>query len=266
MDGITLDFSTRKYDLDISPPLMNAAGSLGFVPESRGPVDHSQFGAFVTNPISFQKRTPARRRTCQPYPGGYLLHSGYPNPGIRAAIRRFAARWARSPMPIIVHLLVEDVESVSRMVLNLEGLEGVMGIEIGLPPDVDLQSAQELIKAGLGELPLIVRLPVEKAGIYAHSLADSQITAISLGPPRGALYDSHGQSVRGRLYGPSIFPHTLASVQESAGAGVPVIAGGGVYKPGQVEALMEAGAIAVQLDAVLWSLGWEGRGDDYRSR
>lgn len=256
---MTFDFSMRKYDLEISPPLMNAAGSLGFVPESSGPVDLAQLGAFITNPISFQKRTPARRRTCQPYPGGYLLHSGYPNPGLRAAIRRYAARWARSPIPIIVHLLAENIEGVSRMVPLLEELEGVMGIELGLPPAVDLQSAQELVQAALGELPLIVRLPVEKAGMYAQSLANSQITAISLGPPRGALYDSQGQSVRGRLYGPSVFPQTLASVQEAISAGVPVIAAGGVYKQRQVEALMEAGAIAVQLDAVLWSLGWEGQ-------
>ena len=256
---MNFDFSMRKYDLEISPPLMNAAGSLGFVPESSGPVDFAQLGAFITNPISFQKRTPARRRTCQPYPGGYLLHSGYPNPGLRAAIRRYAARWARSPIPIIVHLLAENVEGVSRMVPYLEELEGVMGIELGLPPAVDLQSAQELVQAALGELPLIVRLPVEKAGMYVQSLANSQITAISLGPPRGALYDSQGQSVRGRLYGPSVFPQTLASVQEAISAGVPVIAAGGVYKQRQVEALMEAGAIAVQLDAVLWSLGWEGQ-------
>jgi dihydroorotate dehydrogenase (NAD+) catalytic subunit len=185
---MNFDFSMRKYDLEISPPLMNAAGSLGFVPESSGPVDLAQLGAFITNPISLQKRTPARRRTCQPYPGGYLLHSGYPNPGLRAAIRRYAARWARSPIPIIVHLLAENIEGVSRMVPLLEELEGVMGIELGLPPAVDLQSAQELVQAALGELPLIVRLPVEKAGMYAQSLANSQITAISLGPPRGALW------------------------------------------------------------------------------
>ncbi len=257
---MTFDFSMRKYDLEISPPLMNAAGSLGFVPESSGPIDLAQLGAFITNPISYQKRTPARRRTCQPYPGGYLLHSGYPNPGLRAAIRRYAVRWARSPIPIIVHLLAENVESISRMVPHLEELEGVMGIELGLPPAVDLQSAQELVQAALGELPLIVRLPVEKAGIYAQSLSNSSISAISLGPPRGALYDSQGQSVRGRLYGPAIFPQTLASIQEASSGGVPVIAAGGVYKQLQVEALIEAGAIAVQLDAVLWSLGWEGQG------
>jgi dihydroorotate dehydrogenase len=259
---MTFDFSTRKYDLEISPPLMNAAGSLGFVPESSGPTDLSHLGAFITNPISYQRRTPARRRTCQPYPGGYLLHSGYPNPGLRAAIKRYAARWARSPIPIIVHLLAENVDSIGRMVSHLEELEGVMGIELGLPPAVDHQSAQELVQAALGELPLIVRLPLEKAGVYAQQLSDYPVSAISLGPPRGALHDSQGQSVHGRLYGPSIYPQTLASVQETISIGVPVIAGGGVFQQAQVEALIEAGAIAVQLDAVLWSLGWEGKGGE----
>jgi len=37
--------------------------------------------------------------------------------------------------------------------------------------------------------------------------------------------------------------------------GVPVIASGGVYQQRQVEALLEMGAIGVQLDTVLWSLG-----------
>jgi dihydroorotate dehydrogenase (NAD+) catalytic subunit len=252
---MTFDFSTRKYDLEISPPLMNAAGSLGFVPESSGSINLAQFGAFITNPISFNSRTPARLRTCLPYPGGFLLHAGYPNPGFKAAVRRYAARWARSPIPVIVHLLAENAEGVSRMVARLEGLEGVMGVELGMPPAVDLHLAQELIRAGLGELPLIIRLPVESASWYAHSLAISQITAISLGPPRGALYDSQGRSVSGRLYGPSIYPQALASVQEAVIAGIPVIAAGGVYNSGQVGVLLEAGAIAVQLDSVLWGLG-----------
>lgn len=239
---------------------MNAAGSLGFVPESSSPVGKDRLGAFITNPISLRSRTPARRRTCQSYPGGFLLHSGYPNPGLGAAIRRYKLRWARSSIPIIVHLLAENVESVSRMVPRLEGLEGVMGIELGLPPEVELQMAEELVNAAVGELPLIVRLPVDRAGVYAQSLVDSAITAISLGPPRGVLIDALGQTVRGRLYGPAIFPLAFGCVQEVIAAGVSVIAAGGVYEQVQVEALLEAGAIGVQLDAVLWSLRWQGEG------
>jgi dihydroorotate dehydrogenase (NAD+) catalytic subunit len=260
MDGMTIDFSRPKYDLSISPPLMNAAGSLGYFPEPSGLVDYSQLGAFITNPISLQPRTPARSRTCIAYPGGFLLHSGYPNPGLRAAIRRYAQRWARSSIPVIVHLLVQLGENVSQMIPHLEELEGVMGIELGLSPEVDPTLAVELVQAAVGELPLIVRVPMEKAGEIAQSLAESPLTAISLAPPRGALIDRQGQRVRGRLFGPGVFPLALAAVQEMTEIGVPVIAAGGVHEPWQAEAFMEAGAIGVQLDAVLWSMGWQGNG------
>ncbi len=260
MDGMSIDFSMPKFDLGISPPLMNAAGSLGYTPEQSSLVDYTQLGAFITNPISLRARTPARSRTCQAYPGGFLLHTGFPNPGLRAAIRRYAQRWARSSLPIIVHLLVDQVGEVSQMVTRLEELEGVMGIELGLPPDIDPEAALELVKAAVGELPLIVRIPMERAREMARVLAESQLAAISFAPPRGALIDQQGQTIRGRLFGPAVFPIALAGVQEAVDSGLPVIAAGGAYQPWQVEAFMRAGAVGVQLDAVLWSLGWKGKG------
>jgi dihydroorotate dehydrogenase len=261
VNGVSYEFSMPKYDLDISPPLMNAAGSLGYTPEASGLVDFSQLGAFITNPISLQSRAPARARTCVPYQGGFLLHSGYPNPGLRSVVRRFAPRWARAKLPIIVHLLVDSIDTVSRMVPRLESLEGVMGIEIGLPPDIDPQMACDLVQAAVGELPLIVRVPMERAGELTQALVESPLTAVSLAPPRGTLIDQHGGTVRGRLFGPAVFPLALANVQEAVESGVPVIAAGGVYEPWQAEAFLEAGAIGVQLDAVLWSLGWQVRGE-----
>jgi len=262
VDDLAIDFSKPKFDFHISPPLMNAAGSLGFFPESSGQLDYSQLGAFITNPISLRQRTPANSRACLAYPGGLLLHSGYPNPGLRATIRRYAQRWARSPLPVIVHLLVDQVQSLAEMVIQLEELEGVMGVEIGLPPDADAQTAADLVEAAVGELPLIVRLPVERAEELARSLVEASIAAISLAPPRGALVGSKGELVRGRLFGPSIFPFALGVVQEVVERGLPIIAAGGVYEPWQVEAFMEAGAIAVQLDTVLWSLGWQASGEN----
>ena len=44
----------------LTPPLMNAAGSLGFAPDMRTPVDMSKLGAFITNPISLGPRSPAQ--------------------------------------------------------------------------------------------------------------------------------------------------------------------------------------------------------------
>ena len=259
MDELPLDFSIPKYDLEISPPVMNAAGTLGYAPHSSDLVKYDRFGAFVTNPVSLHPRTPARARTSQPFPGGFLLHSGYPNPGFRSVIGRYAALWARSALPVIVHLLVHQVEDVQTMVSQLEGREGLTGIELGIPPDCEPGQAVEMVQAAVGELPLIVRVPVERAGVFASALSGSSLAAISLAPPRGALLDQHFHPVRGRLFGPAVFPLALAAVQEVIDMGMPVIASGGIYQQQQIEALLEIGATGVQLDAVLWSL-WDVEG------
>ena len=93
-----------KFDLTISPPLMNAAGTLGFAPV----VELAGLGAFITNPLSLGSRTPAQSRAAPAFPGGILIHSGYPNPGLKAVIRRYARRWSNLNMPVIVHLLAQN--------------------------------------------------------------------------------------------------------------------------------------------------------------
>lgn len=245
-----------KYDLTFATPLMNAAGSLGFTPEVRGPVDLARLGAFVSNPISLTGRTPAQARRCQSYPGGFLLHTGYPNPGLNQVIRRYREKWARSPLPVIVHTLGENPAQVSTVVSRLEGIEGVVGVELGLPVEADRLAAVDLTQAGLGELPLIVRVPLERVSDLAHSVARLPIAAISLGPPRGILPASTAGTVRGRLYGPAIFPQTLAAVTSLARSGIPVIGAGGVYSQQDADAMLAAGALAVQVDMALWITGW----------
>ena len=248
-----------KYDLAFATPLMNAAGSLSFTPEGRGPIDLNRLGAFITHPVSLSSRTPAHARGCQPYPGGFLLHTGYPNPGLNQVIRRCRAKWARAPLPVIVHLLGETPDQVATAVRRLEGLEGVMGVELGLPADIDRTAAVDLAQVGLGELPLIVRLPLERATDLAHAVARLSIAAVSLGPPRGVLTNVSGESTRGRLYGPAVFPLAMAAVASLARSGIPVIGAGGVYNSQNAEAMLAAGALAVQVDTVLWIAGWLNR-------
>ena len=60
----------------------------------------------------------------------------------------------------------------------------------------------------------------------------------------------------GRMYGPGIFPQVLYTTRELVGMGVPVIAGGGVYTPEDAEALVDAGALAAQVDTALWRGDW----------
>jgi dihydroorotate dehydrogenase (NAD+) catalytic subunit len=246
-----------KYDFTLTNPIMNAAGSLGFVPDARGPVELERLGVFVTNPLSMGSRTPAHGQRYLPYPGGFLLHTGFPNPGFKAARRRYTARWARSPIPVIVHILAQGTDDVTHMVEHLERLEGVMGVELGLPPDVDMETAYAMTEAALGEFPVIVRLPLEGAVELAETVTAAGADSVSLGPPRGVLPTQDGELVRGRLYGQAVFPHALATVREIAHRGVPVIGAGGVYTPRDVEMMIMAGAMAVQLDAILWRGGFE---------
>jgi dihydroorotate dehydrogenase (NAD+) catalytic subunit len=253
-----------KADLFFEKPIMNAAGTLGFYPNPKGPVDISDFGAFVTNPISKGPRSPANGERYLSFSGGFLLHTGLPNPGLSQAIRRYGKRWSRSSVPVIVHLLAVEPDSLTRMVERLENTDGVMGVELGLPPEIDPATAFTFTQAALGELPIIVRLPMEQSEDIALATMDAGASAVSLGMPRGMLIPhplsptSTGRKtggVQGRLYGPSIFPLALKTVERLAGLGVPVIGAGGIYKNEDAYAMMEMGAFAIQLDAVLWKNG-----------
>jgi dihydroorotate dehydrogenase len=235
-------------------PLWNAAGTLGFALPKRSPFA-AGLGAFVTNPISWGPRTPAHSPRLLAYPGGVLLHTGLPNPGFRQGLRQYARHWARADLPVIVHLLAETPETLSRMVQQLEEVDGVAGIELGLPPDVDAATLAEMIEAATGELPLIVRLAPES--VFPPVLPNG----VSLGPPRGSLPGAGtGAFVQGRLFGAGVFPlalHTVRAWHAAWGeAGVPIIAGGGVYHPAQAQAMLAAGASAVQLDLRLWREPW----------
>jgi dihydroorotate dehydrogenase len=94
-----------KQDLPFRTPYLNAAGTLGFAPNPRGGVDIARLGGFFTHPVSLAPRAPAERRAVVPFAGGVLLHTGLPNPGLNAVLARYAARWAASSLPVVVHLL-----------------------------------------------------------------------------------------------------------------------------------------------------------------
>ena len=141
-----------KSSLFFSSPLMNAAGTLGFAPDPRLPLDWDQFGAFLTNPVSLLPRTPTHGTRCLSFPGGFLLHTGYPNPGLEAVLRRHAPRWARLPQPVLVHLLGQGVDDLASMALRLESVPGVMGLEVGFPKDVDRNLLQAFVRAASGEI------------------------------------------------------------------------------------------------------------------
>lgn len=239
--------------IDLRTPWMNAAGSLGFAPDphNSGPFEH--YGAFVTNPISVSPRRASQAVRLLEFPGGVLLHTGHPNPGLRSVVKEYAAAWAHAPLPIIVHLLATKRDELRKAVLRIEDLENILAIELGFESDIETKDLGQLLRAAQGELPLITQLPLLRASQLMQMAAEAGIAAISLAPPRGALPAADGKLVNGRLYGPAIFPLALDTVRKLAALEIPIIGAGGIQTRSQGEAMLAAGASAVQVDVSLWS-------------
>jgi dihydroorotate dehydrogenase (NAD+) catalytic subunit len=247
-----------KRDLYFGKPLMNAAGSLGFAPDTRAGISFDSFGAFVTNPFSLRPRLPAAKPEIVAYPGGFLLHTGLPNPGFNAGIKRYASRWDKSDLPIIVHLMADRPEESQRMVRMLESHENVMAAELGFAPLLADDILLLTLEMCRGELPLIFSLPTEQVLSLGPRLVQEGAQAISIAAPRGALPAAKREEpggrgiITGRIYGPSLFPRALETVYSAARLGLPVIGAGGVWTKENAEAMLSAGALAVQMDAALW--------------
>ena len=241
-----------KQDLTFSTPYMNAAGTLGFAPDYRAPVPWGDFGAFVTNPISLRPRLPTAQPALIEYPGGFLLHTGLPNPGLSSAIKRYARRWADSRLPIIVHLMADRPEETRRMIETLEGLENVIGTELGFAPQLSDEIILLAVEMSLGELPLIVNLPPEQILSLGPRVIAEGAAAVSVGMSRGMILFENGEQVTGRLNGAWMFPQSMLIVRDATRLGIPVIGAGGVQSKQNADAMLSVGALAVQVDASLW--------------
>lgn len=243
-----------KRDLYFSKPLINAAGSLGFAPDPHNgiPLDAHVFGAFVTNPISLRPRLPAAQPALIQFPGGFLLHTGLPNPGLSNVLKKYSAKWNRAGLSIIVHLMADRPEETQQMVRNLENIDNVMAVQLGFAPLLSDDIILLNLEMCIGEIPLIFSLPHEQVLSLGPRLIQHGADAISLAPPRGALNDKDGKLISGRLYGQSLFPRSLEVVRSAAMLGLPIIGAGGVWTDADAESMLKAGAMAVETDAQLW--------------
>lgn len=243
-----------KRDLYFNKKIMNAAGSLGFAPDFRNLPDFGGlFGAFVTNPFSLRPRLPAAKPAVTEHPGGFLLHTGLPNPGFKAGLKKYSAKWSRSELPVIVHLMADRPEETQRMVRMLESHENVMAAELGFAPQLSNDIILMTLEMCLGEVPLIFSLPVEQVLSLGPRLIQAGAQAISIAAPRGALKTDNSTLVTGRLYGPSLFPQTLETVYSASKIGLPIIGACGVWTKENADAMLSVGAMAVQVDAALWN-------------
>lgn len=248
---MSMDYPVRA-ELAIQPGWMNAAGMFGFAPPAVWPLEPPPV-AFVTDPISYKARSPAHDRRCLPYPGGMILHTGWPNPGFRKVLLTYGKRWARSNVPTWVHLLAERTNEVDKMVRWLEEAEGVAAVEIDLPHAASDHERLELVESALGELPLVLCVPLDQVNKeWVARAVESGVSAISISAPRGVMPVIDGSTVRGRCYGPGLLPLGLQALTCLREMNLPIIAGCGVYRWADYESMLKTGAAAVKLDTVLW--------------
>jgi dihydroorotate dehydrogenase (NAD+) catalytic subunit len=245
-----------KQDLIFSSPYMNAAGTLGFAPDTRAPVPWDEFGAFVTNSISLRPRKTTAKPALIEYPGGFLLHTGLPNPGLPAVIKKYARRWADSRLPVIVHLMADRPDESMRIVQSLEELENIIAIELGFAPLLSEDIIITTIERCLGELPLIVSLPAKQVLSLGPHVIQTGAAAISLEPSRGMIVLKTGEQVTGRLNGAGLFPGALLTVRDAVQANIPIIGAGGVGSKENADTMLSVGALAVQVDESLWKGGF----------
>lgn len=246
--------SMPKRDLLFSQPVMNTAGFLGFAPDSRAPLAWEKLGAFVTNPVSRRPRKPAAAAHALEYPGGFLLHTGLPNPGLTSVLQHYGRRWRDSSVPIIVNLMADRPDETRQMVQALERIENVLAVELGFAPLLAPDIIVLAVEMCMGELPLIVRLTGEQLLEVGGRVLQLGAAALSIGASRGALPGEAGL-LTGRMFGAAQLPRSLELVSSAARLGLPIIGGGGVASAADVQAMLTAGALAVQVDAVLWLPG-----------
>lgn len=242
---------------------MPAAGTFGYGDAYREWVDYTALGALVTNPVSLNPRRAARRPRVGVHGDQLVIHTGLPNPGLRAILREYRGVWERLPIPVIVHVVATTPAETGAVCEQLSGARGVAGVELGLAEGTSISKALALLDAARagGDLPIVVRVPFSRVDTLAPALARGGVDALTLtAPPRavlplGASPDDPEARLymRGRLYGAAAFPLLLNILSHWVRRlDVPVIACGGVASVEDALACLELGAAAIQIDALLW--------------
>ena len=180
-------------------------------------------------------------------------------------MRRYGRAWARSPVPVIVHVAGTSPNEAGSCCWRLASVEAVAGIELGLP---DITSGSTGLAEVFDEItdviqaaraaasqPLIVRLPLVWAAALCKAAVEAGADALTVAaPPRGTVWHAPSDRfVTGRLYGPFVLPlalHVLRRVAELVP--VPLIGCGGIHSVADGLAFLHAGATAIQVGGALW--------------
>jgi hypothetical protein len=239
-------------ELGIASPWLNVPGFLGGLPPARMDLD-LEMGAFLPMSISMQPRSPVENRCLVRYPGGVLLHTGMPNPGLRESIKQYAARWARLDLPVWLSLLPNNADEAEEMSEVVDELENVTTFQLELPRRSSKEECRSILTAAAGEKSFFVEIPLDLVNRDTLGMVqNSPAFGVVLSAPRGRLLND-GKWVNGRLYGPALYPQVISQLHSLRRLGKAVVIGCGVSSIEQGEQLIGLGVDGVQVDLPLWN-------------
>jgi dihydroorotate dehydrogenase (NAD+) catalytic subunit len=253
----------HKIGLSLSNPVLLAAGCAGYGPPYQRLLDLSNFGAVVTNPITLRPRRGVDQPRLVETAGGFILSTGEQNPGVKKVIRQYQKSWAALASPLIAHLPVDEPDDLlrtARALTNLVTSQGqtiVVAVELGLPPHVRAKEVGRWVSAVQegSPLPLLVKLPLGAPLEVAEAAADAYVDALVIGsPPLGTAQATLGEAlVTGYLYGPALHSLALHDLQMIRNwIDLPCVAAGGIHSLADAQAFIKAGAVAVQIDSLVF--------------
>ncbi|MBC8161568.1 MAG: dihydroorotate dehydrogenase, partial [Roseiflexaceae bacterium] len=121
--------------LTLHTPVMTAAGCFGYGVEYARSVELGHIGAIVTRTTTLRPRRAVPAPRLIETAAGVLCVGPWPNPGIEAVLNRHAPRWASWSTPVILSIGGESVGEYGQIAAALDGVEGLAGVELTLPPD-----------------------------------------------------------------------------------------------------------------------------------
>ena len=252
--------SNRKVGLTLRNPILLASGFGGYGIELARWGNISLLGGIVTNPVSLRPWPGADQPRMRDVSGGYLLHTGNQNPGLRRVLYEHAESWANCETSVIVRVCGAGLDDYVAAITRLEGVEGVAGFELDVVPsdasDHQVEDGLDTVRAVREAtiLPLLVMIPLfGPRDLPLWCVGEGADVLVVSGPPHGLhTVASEPSPLRGQLFGPALLPMTESRVARVVKqVDVPVVARGGIHRAEGVLAYLAAGAQAIQVDSAV---------------
>jgi dihydroorotate dehydrogenase (NAD+) catalytic subunit len=270
-----VDLRSRVGDVELSNPVLLAAGTAGHGAELGPYLKLSELGGVVSKSLSPEPHQGNPAPRLHPLPGGGMLNSvGLQNPGVGEWIRHDLPDLLRAGARVVASIWGRTIDDYSRAAAMLgAGASGIAAVEVnlscpnlGAPTGADrhemFASSAEGAGAGVracaeAGLPVWAKLSpmVPDIAAVAAAALEAGATAVTLvNTMPGMVIDLSTRRPAlgaggGGMSGPPLHPVAVRAVWECRRAlgPVPIVAAGGVRDGATAVELLLAGASAVQV-------------------